>query len=116
MNTPALTDLEVLVIAIAAALSPYCDPGYNEEIARNVVHALIGTDDTTPRIVIADAMMRRARHVRHVVRASEVAAQAYAVAERPESQRARYLMAIGVRDPIAYLRAHGLLPAAEVAA
>ncbi len=117
MNTPALTDPSVLVTAIAAALKPYCVDGYHEEIARNSVQALIAGEDATAQVVIADAMMRRARYVRHVYHASELAARAYLVAERPASQRARFLLAIGVENPTAYLREHGLMaPAAEVAA
>lgn len=116
MNCPALTDPAVLVTAIAAALAPFCDPGFAEEIARNSVHAIVYGDGASPRIVIADAMLRRARHVRHVVRASELAERAYAVAERPESQRSRYLLALGVDNPTTYLREHGLLRAVRTEA
>ena len=114
MTLPALTDPAVLVTAVASALQPYCDPGYAEEIARNAVQAMIGGDGALegaqdPRVVIAEMMFRRARHVRHIVHASAKAAHAYAVAERPESQRERYLLATGERDPRGWLRAHGLL-------
>lgn len=109
VNTPSLTDPALLVTAIAAALRGYCDPGYPEEIARNSVQALIAGDGTSPAEVIRACMMRRVGHVWNTAKASESAAVAYAVAERPESQRAHYLIAIGVNEPRAWLRAHGLL-------
>lgn len=116
MTLPSPTDPEVLVTAIAAALRPFCDEGYAEEIARNSVQAMIEGDSTDAQVVIADAMIRRARHVRHVVRASEKAATAYCVAERPSHSRERYLLAIGVEDPRAWLRAHGLLAPLDLVA
>lgn len=113
MTNPALTDPAILVTAIASALriGDYCDPGYSEEIARNAVQALIAGDGASPEAVIADALTQpgRLRHVRHTAKAAQVAARAWAVAERPESQRERYLLAVGVTDPRGYLRAHGLL-------